>query len=261
MKKMLLILVCISFLAGVTYAATPLPVSYWEYEETSGIVAGDTMGLNDGSLVGLDFSVNSVAGRAAGTLALQFGAVGSSVTVPASTSLNSYTAMTAMCWVKFDSFDGIGALIGNESYPAPNYWGYALVEYPDTHFSAFADAGGGSAGITDPGILPLGEWMMLTYTHDGTNGALYVNNTQVVAPTPLPNQALATAVLMMGNSPEAAQFGDRPLHGAMDEAAFWDVALSDAEVADVYANGVTIPEPATMALLGLGTLGLLRKRR
>lgn len=260
---MLFLVFCISFLAGVTHAVTPVPVSYWEYEETTGTVAGDTMSLNDGSLVGLDFAVDSVAGRAAGTYALQFGAAGSSVTVPASTSLNSYTAMTAMCWVKVDDFGGgaIGAFMGNENYTSAQYRGFAMVEYPDTRFATYADAGGGSAGITDPGTLPLGEWMMLTYTHDGTNGALYVNNTQVVVPTALPNQALATAVLMMGNSPEAAQFGDRPLHGAMDEAAFWDVCLSADDVADVYANGVTIPEPATMVLLGLGALTLLRKRR
>jgi hypothetical protein len=245
---------------GMNTSVVPLPiepdpdidadlVGYWPFEETTGDITEDLSGNNnDGTLIGLDFSVNYVAGRVAGTRALQFGAAATSaVAVPASTSLNSYTAMTAMCWVKVDDFgnDGaagtaIRAFMGNEDYTGGQYRGFAMVEYPDAHLATYADAGGGSVGITDPGTMSVDTWMMLTYTHDGVNGALYINDTQVVAPTPQPNQALATANLIFGNS---IPFGPRPLMGAIDEAAFWNGALTLEEIYYVYLNGGPLPPP------------------
>jgi len=47
--------------------------------------------------------------------------------------------------------------------------------------------------------------------------------------------------------------------GLIDEVAIWDRALTPAQVAYIYNYGV--PEPATLALLGLGSLSLLYRKR
>lgn len=51
----------------------------------------------------------------------------------------------------------------------------------------------------------------------------------------------------------------RPLHGAIDDWRLYNGVLTAQEVADIRAMG-GVPEPTTIALLGLGGLALLRRR-
>jgi hypothetical protein len=265
MKKMLLIVLCISLLASVAQAS-PMPVSYWEMEDT-GIVASDTMGRNDGGLVNLDFVTDAVAGRVAGSQALYFGAEAATndhVLIPASTSMNSYTAMSFMCWVKLDpttaSYPVFVSSEGSDgSGMATGFTTLTFGGYPN--YSAYTGDGlsAGSVGLNSGVTVPQGEWHMLSYTNDGSNVSLYIDNSPVAGPMAVNTPAPGDAPMLLGNS---FLFGNvRYMVGAMDEAAFWDVGLSANDIAEIYANGVTIPEPATMALLGLGALALLRKRR
>ena len=53
-------------------------------------------------------------------------------------------------------------------------------------------------------------------------------------------------------------FDDDFLNGSLDDVRIYEGSLSEQEIQALHA---AIPEPATLGLLGLGALGLLRRRR
>ncbi len=57
--------------------------------------------------------------------------------------------------------------------------------------------------------------------------------------------------------------GDPKLNGIVDEFRIWDAAFTDAFAMASYeaGPGEIIPEPATIAILGFGSLALIRRRR
>ncbi|MBT3199128.1 MAG: LamG domain-containing protein [Phycisphaerales bacterium] len=89
---------------------------------------------------------------------------------------------------------------------------------------------------------------------------LYIDGSEQAAPNINNNSVLDTTAatsFYIGRGFSSAAFD-----GIVDDVQFYDTALSDQDISSLAANpGATVPEPATMTLLALGGLAMLRRRR
>ncbi len=231
---------------------TGLQVNY-DFETGFNDVSGNG---NDGTVVGNDVSIINDAERGnVIELNLVFG--GSYVDVPVA-AMNPSVAtqeMTVSYWAK--SYDygawSVGtavdsALTSGYTQNIHTYHGY----YDSTLYHD------GYANVrTSTTSTDFDNWHMYTFStsYSAATGpilSIYIDDTLV-------------ATGANGGFAEAAEFGfggltstGKPVFpGWLDELRVYDRALAECDVAELYA----IPEPATLAILGLGSLLAFRRKR
>lgn len=160
--------------------------------------------------------------------------------------------ITVTFWTKMDESapDHIAMLAGLDS--GDHRMAYIQFWEGTTYWDT--NAGRAQAGI--PGDAMNGEWQHWAYTLNTNSGdqKIYYNG-EVIGSSE--GQTTPFAEDSWGSLPIGAHFewGDTYI-GALDDFRIYTNELSQAEI-----QGVMVPEPATIALLGLGGMALIRKRR
>ncbi len=169
-------------------------------------------------------------------------------------------------WIRVASTLGTGTgLIGRDVGGTGSFTGTG------NSMIATFQRGDGSMGIkidnfqTDvaAGTFSADTWHHLSFTWDRNTGAgdgvirLYVDGSDVGGTTAGTWDSFTIA--------DAARFGKelvgtRYFIGSADELAIWDRTLSAGEV-DAQYTAAIVPEPATMSLLALGGIAMLRRRK
>ncbi|MDF3130049.1 hypothetical protein P0Y35_12650 [Kiritimatiellaeota bacterium B1221] len=126
--------------------------------------------------------------------------------------------------------------------------------------SGFAYTGGSS--LVNDG------WKMVAAVFDNTNGtSIYIGGQGFVTTQSLSFDTAGTAAhgglldIALGGVQVGAP--DRSFVGDMDMAAVYNGAASLSELNDIYTNGIVIPEPGSLMLVGmtLGALLVFQRRR
>lgn len=208
--------------------AVTLPTAYWKLDEASGD-AVDVVG----SLNAVNTNVTYAAAK------INNGATYGGTayhTISDNAALKPTNAISFGGWINITStatsyqmFIAKGENAGDtRSYEMRQFGTTSQIEIQMRAGAAYIQA------RTTAGI-GTGTWKHVIYTRTGTTQAIYVDGTSV---------SLASNVTQSGDiaySTDALWFGQRNgglrLNGKLDEIGIWNVALSAAEVAELYNGG------------------------
>ena len=214
--------------------ALPLPASYWTMDtDLSGVTVLDSMGLNDGAVLGTLPSVEGQVGEALSNT----GSNANRIDVPSSASLNINGDLTICGWWNINSLglNGRSLLDKNPSFGAGPYhlWVNTSGSLAFTHKGGFSS----ESFIGAPLGVPGGQWVHLAVTRGNSEIGLYVNGR-------LDQDAFKVQALAVGTGGTALRIGqtngvfNMALDGAEDELAIYNQRMSSDQINLVYNLGL-----------------------
>ena len=232
MKKLgaILLVVALAVTLGLvptaSVGANPDPgiVGLWHFDEGTGTTASDSSGnVNDGTINGATWTTDS----AFGAYALSFDGLDNYVEVDDSATLDGMSALTVEAWVYIgnvtESYHGIvdkTAGSGDRSYNlglrnGKLEWG-------------LANASNSKVYVRDDDLAPIGTWIHVAGTYDGTALRMYMNGNEVDVTPQTENVQESDTYLAFGRWPGGSYFFD----GKIDEVHIWDEALTAEQIGE-----------------------------
>ena len=204
------------------------PIAHWKFDDGTGVIAIDSVGGHDGTLVN---SPSWVTGHLDD--ALSFDGSNDAVRVPHADTLSITETMTFTAWVNASSFGStyqtILAKDGGGS--GSNYWfGTWRQLFVFGFFS-----GGLFREVFNPTLeLQPNNWYHLAATFDSTTGDtnLYVDGVLVQNGTLAFDPTAVSADLGIGRSPDGERW-----RGVLDDVRIYDELLSAAKIAELAGGG------------------------
>ncbi|MHC4555872.1 MAG: LamG domain-containing protein [Planctomycetota bacterium] len=256
----ILVLVLVLGLAG---SASADLVGYWELD---GDGTDSSSYGNHGTINGNVAPTADRFGNPSGAMSFAGGG-GDNINVGDPPEFNITGAMTITAWVYLDSTSDVhgrrnSRILGKMDGGGQRAWSTGIeknisgVPLPGT--IQVSSNGSDVIGLHDDSSLPLDQWVHYAGVYTpGTSLEVYLDGDLSDIRTdgiPASQYSSNGHSVLIGNRPAA---GDCGWYGALDEVRIYNEALTEAQIETVMA----IPEPATMLMLGLGGLALIRRKR
>lgn len=148
---------------------------------------------------------------------------------------------TLSTWIKTTDSDRGDIILGFDYLTDPiSFPGFGLILNPQVIFGGCGDdslglwTGGSSYICANSAGVDNDEWHLVTATFDGAMGKIYIDGNEEASESVTPNLTHATNVIL-GHNPYGEADGDAYFEGALDDVRIYDRALSEEEVAELYA--------------------------
>jgi len=213
------------------------PVSHWKFDEGGGDIAYDSVGDNNGTVHGAQWSEGWIDG------ALDFDGDADYVEVPDSPELrfDGTEPFTVSAWFqRLADMPDNETLVGKGFNGDPENLNYLLrVRKTDNTVCWFWEHSSGTNDDLSSSVVPeLGQWYHAVGVWDGTEQKIYVNGVErnSTIPAGLPdssgNRPVVIGRMFGGSSPAGQDF-----NGLIDDVRIYDRALSDEEILQLYQEG------------------------
>ncbi|CAD7849501.1 MAG: hypothetical protein [Olavius algarvensis Delta 4 endosymbiont] len=204
-------------------------VSYWQFDEGSGTITGDSAGTNQGDIFGATWTTGEVDG------ALSFDGMDDYIEIPDAASLDITGDITLEAWIKVaapgSNYDGI---ITKSSGGEATQSVYALMQSAGSNAYYFAASDGTVIHSTgNTAVLSTGTWHHLVGVKNSTHVSIFVDGV-------LANSKEAVFTMLTNNEPvrigRLAQYGY--FKGKIDEVAIYHRALTAEEIQQHFQHGL-----------------------
>lgn len=239
-------------------SSIPTPLSFYKFDQTTG---DTTLVDNIRGNAGLGSVVNSpsfLAGKVGNALCFN----GSTQYGEAPLVSGVASEFTISSWVRLNTFSSWATIVKN--WGSVNVGTFHLgINNATQNWSNFLGlANNGTASVVDTSSTTTGQWHHVITTASQSAGRikLYVNNVKVDDEPFSGTIATYGSTMSFGVKLSDAQTGPASINpgwldGCIDEVAFWNVALSDSQVGEIYTNGQSSqsPIPAQVTTTTLAT--------
>lgn len=150
--------------------------------------------------------------------------------------------MTFACWFNQDSAANQTLISMSDSTAASHYFDLLALSTGVIRFRA--NAGGAAVNANTSTTYTAGQWgHACGVATSATDRAVFLNGggkgTNATSRSPTTNTTAFAALITSGGA-------SQPFNGLMCDVAIWNVALSDADVAALYASGPLMVRPASL---------------
>lgn len=195
-------------------------IAYWKFNENSGNTATDAENSNDGTIAGADWTTGI------NQSALNFNGTDGNVEIPFNNKLNiTGKKLSLSVWIKKESSNDDGCFIFNRT---------KYILRMDNHGKVtFAVYVPGWKSVTTPWKKRVvdTDWHHVVATYNGKKLKLYIDGVLLVKKSASGNLKSTNSSTFIGSEGNINHFD-----GTIDEVAIYDKALSQQEIADIYAN-------------------------
>jgi parallel beta-helix repeat protein len=218
-------------------------VAHWKFDETTGTIAYDSAGTNNGTIDGAQWKDGKIGG------ALDFDGIDDKVIVPDNDALTPANAMTLSYWMynrggvdsgifKWASCSGDPGSPGiSRSYVLMVFYATGMVHFRVDSFSPnySYDA------LNSTGSISLNQWHLITATFDRGAAKLYIDgqldSSKTMTITSILNDVQP---LTIGGSWEycGTDGWERPFNGRIDDVRIYNQAVDAQKIGQIYQTGL-----------------------